>query len=366
LSCASSTTPPALIGPTRRAFPMLTAKRPRHFPHQISHGLFGVPSGAWRKYPHPAQSPRANLILVLSSVLCLGSSVLCLLPSACRAVASERRPVFWVIFKHISLFDFTEKRSPLRPGGMNRGSNIFDYLEQQKVQYHTSSPENGEAANLASLTEELRRGEIDFAFLYLPELDGLLRRVGNDSPLISAKLRQYEDAIRRLAAKAGENYKEVRLYLFSDHGMANCGQLLDLKRQMEELPLRFGHDYAAVYDSTMARFWFLNERARQLICDRLQRVPQGRILTDGELEELGTLFPDSTAGITWVCSSFTSTGVLSFSQSSKNRVRGRSRSEEAKSQKSFEPPHVGCYHPISQLTINYRLSTIDFQKETFL
>jgi hypothetical protein len=58
------------------------------------------------------------------------------------------------------------------------------------------------------------------------------------------------------------------------------------------LPLRFGHDYAAVYDSTMARFWFLNERARQLICDRLQRVPQGRILTDGELEELGTLFPD--------------------------------------------------------------------------
>ena len=31
-------------------------------------------------------------------------------------------------FEHISLFDFTEKRSPLQPVGMNRFPNIFDYL----------------------------------------------------------------------------------------------------------------------------------------------------------------------------------------------------------------------------------------------
>ena len=32
-------------------------------------------------------------------------------------------------FKYIHLFDFTEKKSPLKPGGMNRGPNIFDVLE---------------------------------------------------------------------------------------------------------------------------------------------------------------------------------------------------------------------------------------------
>src|SRR5262249_16005953 len=32
-------------------------------------------------------------------------------------------------FHHISLFDFSEKKSPLQPRGMNRGPNIFDYLE---------------------------------------------------------------------------------------------------------------------------------------------------------------------------------------------------------------------------------------------
>jgi len=44
-------------------------------------------------------------------------------------------------FEHISLFDFTEKKSPLAPKGMNRGKNIFDYLENREVPYHVSDPQ---------------------------------------------------------------------------------------------------------------------------------------------------------------------------------------------------------------------------------
>jgi hypothetical protein len=47
-----------------------------------------------------------------------------------------------------------------------------------------------------------------------------------------------------------------------------------------------GKDYAVVYDSTMARFWFFNERARQEITAALKTVPQGRILPEAELKEL--------------------------------------------------------------------------------
>ena len=31
-------------------------------------------------------------------------------------------------FEYLPLFDFTEKKSPLQPGGMNRGANIFDFM----------------------------------------------------------------------------------------------------------------------------------------------------------------------------------------------------------------------------------------------
>ncbi len=199
-------------------------------------------------------------------------------------------------FKHITLFDFTEKKNPLEPGGMNRGPNIFDFLEDRNISYHVSAPEKSETENLAALLRDVGAESIDFAFLYWAGLDGLLHMVGNQSPRVPAKLRQYEQWIAKLLATAGKHYAEIRLYVFSDHGMANCDELLDLKSKIEALDLKMGRDFAVVYDSTMARFWFFNSRARQLVTDALRHVPQGRILPDAELEAMGTLFEDRYFG----------------------------------------------------------------------
>ncbi|MDB6122124.1 MAG: Type phosphodiesterase/nucleotide pyrophosphatase [Pedosphaera sp.] len=199
-------------------------------------------------------------------------------------------------FKYITLFDFTEKKSPLKPGGMNRGPNIFDFLEERNIRYHVSAPEKPEIENLDAVIKDIKSESIDFAFLYWAGLDGLLHMVGNQSPEVPAKLRLYEQWIEKLMAAAQEHYSEVRLYVFSDHGMANCDELLDLKSKIEALDLRMEQDYVVVYDSTMARFWFFNDRARQIIIQALQKVPQGRILPDSELAEMRTLFEDRYFG----------------------------------------------------------------------
>jgi len=199
-------------------------------------------------------------------------------------------------FKYISLYDFTEKKSPLKPKGMNRGPNIFDFLEERKIAYHVSEPERGEENNLNAVIADIESERIDFAFVYWPGLDGLLHMVGNQSPEVPAKLRGYEQWIEKLMAAAQKHYGEVRLYLFSDHGMANCDELLDLKSKIEPLPLKFGEDYVVVYDSTMARFWFFNDRARTEITKVLQTVPQGRIVPDAELAEMRALFEDRYFG----------------------------------------------------------------------
>src|SRR5579859_1209486 len=118
-------------------------------------------------------------------------------------------------FEHLSLFDFSEKKSPLRQGGLNRGPNLVDFLEQRRIPYHVSTPESGEEANLATLKKDLQSERVDFAFLYWPGLDGLLHRVGNDSPEIGGKLRAYESWIGELLAVGQAHYKEIRLYVFS-------------------------------------------------------------------------------------------------------------------------------------------------------
>ncbi|HTL58225.1 MAG TPA: alkaline phosphatase family protein [Candidatus Limnocylindrales bacterium] len=199
-------------------------------------------------------------------------------------------------FEHLSLFDFSEKKSPLRPGGLNRETNLFDFLEQKGIAYHASTPESSEEANLSAVKDAIQSERIDFAFVYWPGLDALLHRVGNDSPEIPLKLRVYESWIDKLLTVAHHHYEAVRLYVFSDHGMANCVEHLDLRRRIDALPCRMGQDYAVVYDSTMARFWFFNEHARRQIEECLTQVPEGRILPDQELEQLGTLFPDKYFG----------------------------------------------------------------------
>ena len=55
-------------------------------------------------------------------------------------------------------------------------------------------------------------------------------------------------------------------------------------------------DYAVVYDSTMARFWFFNDRARWLVSECLKGIPEGRVIEDEELARLGALFPDRYFG----------------------------------------------------------------------
>ncbi len=199
-------------------------------------------------------------------------------------------------FDSISDYDFTEKKSPLQPGGMNQGGNIFDVLEKEGIAYHVSSPQRTEAENLDELLADITKQRIDFAFLYWPDLEGLMHRVGNQSPQVPEKLRGYELWLEKLMTVAKGNYDEVRLYVFSDHGMANCDRQIDLQARIKKLPIETGKDYAVVYDSTMARFWFFNQQAKRSVTNALLEVVEGRILPDEELQELGTFFPDRKFG----------------------------------------------------------------------
>ncbi len=140
---------------------------------------------------------------------------------------------------------------------MNRGSNIFDFLEQRQIPYYVSDPAHTESENLSELIVNIRKEQIDFAFLYWPELDGLLHREGNDSAEVPLKLRTYEHWITDLLAAAENHFHDVHLYVFSDHGMANCDERLDLKAAIDSCRAD-GTDYVFVYTTTtMARFLFI-------------------------------------------------------------------------------------------------------------
>jgi len=146
---------------------------------------------------------------------------------------------------------------------MNRGTNIFDDLEAAGVRYFVSDPDKSEEQNRDELIARIEARDIDFAFIYWAGLDGLLHRVGNDSPLMARSCVECETWIGAVHATASRYYDKVPLHVFSDHGMANCDVHVDLMAKLKAVPLRFGENYSAVYDSTMARFWFHTPGARE-------------------------------------------------------------------------------------------------------
>jgi len=199
-------------------------------------------------------------------------------------------------FEHAHEFDYCEKRDLFGPGGVSGAATIFDWLRESGVPFHVSDWRQGEDDNLAALHRDLEARQLRFAFLYLADLDGALHVAGKDDPSITARIGRYEARLRGLLAAARRRYGEVRLSVISDHGMAHVTKTYDLQSVLSALPLKFGRDYVAALDSTMARFWLRSDAAARLLPDALAGAEGGRLLRDDELAALGCDFPGHRYG----------------------------------------------------------------------
>jgi len=202
-------------------------------------------------------------------------------------------------FERLSLFDYCEKEDLYLPGGLAPHATIFDCLQAARLPYHVSDWRRPERANVAEMERVLDEGRVSVAYLYTAELDGLLHVRGKDHPDIDAKVAYYDHAIQKLVDVARRRYDDVRLYVFSDHGMTDIFETVDIMGPVDSLGLTFGSDYVAVFDSTMARFWFKNDVARRRIHELLDGFICGRRLTEDELRSWGAWFDDFQYGETF-------------------------------------------------------------------
>ncbi len=202
-----------------------------------------------------------------------------------------------VPFDLLPLLDYSEKRDLYQPGGIINGTDtVFDQLRQRKIPFSLSNWRKSETENVTHLLQDLDQGEVEFAYLYLADLDSIMHREGTCSSSIRAKTQWYDARLREVLAAARRRYDKVQLHLFSDHGMTDVVQHVDLISQVEALGLSYGKDYAAIYDSTIARFYFLNQRAKSRICDLLATQSAGQMLSDDWLRAARVYFPDHAYG----------------------------------------------------------------------
>jgi hypothetical protein len=191
---------------------------------------------------------------------------------------------------HLAQFDLTEKRDIYTPGGLDAPS-IFDDLAGAGIPYecytyHTHT----DPQILALAPERAATTSARVLFLYLSGLDHHLHFHVHEPDSVSQMVASYAAGLRRVWEAATRARSDVRMFVFSDHGMTPIRWTHDLRRDVEATGLTVLKDYLPAYDSTMARFWVENDRARDTLTALLEDHPCGTLLSERELQRLGVWF----------------------------------------------------------------------------
>ena len=207
-----------------------------------------------------------------------------------------RLSTFNMPLKHLPLFDFVERRNLLQPGALDDVPTLFDFLAESNVSYFCSSPDRADVENADALSNALMAGKISVGFWHLAGIDTILTRLGPASSALRGRVAWVDHRIRGIYEIARSRYRRVDLIIFSDSGMVPIFNVYNLQRRIEETRFNPYEDFVAIYEPTMARFWFKSPSSALIIARILESVPCGTILSRDELAKEGCWFDDHRFG----------------------------------------------------------------------
>jgi len=194
-------------------------------------------------------------------------------------------------------FNFSERRDIYAPKGIESTPSLFDELEAEGRGYRVYTYHQcSDAQIMLRARRDIAGTDATLFFLYLCEMDGFLHLHCKEPEAVTKKLSWYDEQLREVFRVARQRDPEASLMVCSDHGMTPVAQHADLVGEVSKLGLRMPQDYLAVYDSTMARFWFFKEEARRQVSGVMQSLNCGHVLSKPELRQFGLNFSDDRYG----------------------------------------------------------------------
>ena len=197
----------------------------------------------------------------------------------------------------LPFFNIVEKSNIYAEGGIPNSVSIFDLLRANEVAYRAYSYHRmSDSRIMEQACSDIEATGASVFFLYLCEMDHFLHSHCDSPQQVAERVAWYDRQLREVFKVAVRKDPEMTFTVISDHGMTQVHSQYDLVRKVEGLGFAMPQQYLAVYDSTMARYWFFDENARGAVVAELRRTLCGRILDDAELERLGILFADRRYG----------------------------------------------------------------------
>lgn len=185
--------------------------------------------------------------------------------------------------KYLGYFRTKLQRDYTKRNSIDGIKTIFDILREEGRSYDYYSPARSDEKQVKQTLKSVHEKNLaDFTFLHLFSLDPIGHKYGPESEVTKRAVRRIDEYVGRImdAAKSGK----MHVVLLSDHGMSPIKKYYDLMKVLESLPIDFGRDYFFFLDSTMARFWFRNEKSKRVVMKVLSSFEWGHILNDENLK----------------------------------------------------------------------------------
>ncbi|MFX0132589.1 MAG: alkaline phosphatase family protein [Candidatus Hodarchaeota archaeon] len=174
--------------------------------------------------------------------------------------------------------EFTEEKS------LGNIKTIFDVLREYNMTYELQRPSyRNEIAMINSFATRMKSSKIpDLSVIHICSLDHIGHKYGPYSSEIKYAIKKIDNHITKLIY----DRRNIITIIFSDHGLIPVTNYVDLFKILKQLPLKLEKDYLIFLDSTIARFWFFNDYAKNMIRKKLSELRCGNILSKSDMKKL--------------------------------------------------------------------------------
>jgi hypothetical protein len=185
-------------------------------------------------------------------------------------------------------FQPSQHKDITEPGAVGEIKTVFDVFRENGVQYFFTEPWiRGDAGVLRKAKKLLKQEHyFDFWYLKLNHLDHMGHKFGPSPSIFSQQLTKIDAYVKEMVTLLQKKNPHLNVLLFADHGMSEVSNGVNILAELSQLKPKMYKDYVPFADSTMVRFWFFTEEAKQEICEHLRQIKYGHVLSPAEKKHL--------------------------------------------------------------------------------
>ena len=187
-------------------------------------------------------------------------------------------------FNLLKYFELSESNNLFQRSKKGMDKTIFDSINSDYS--YTGVPFS--SGMLESIKNKFNFDDInklDYHFFYISDLDKTGHRYGGSSIEYFNKIKEISNFINSIINSAEKYCNNINFMIFGDHGMVDINKIINIEEKLIKLNLKIEKDYIYFLDSTVARFWFYNDNAKQKIINCLSNNQYGSWITAAERNE---------------------------------------------------------------------------------